>query len=209
MFLTYSSKCKIIVQCFRYKTIASIMKLKSHFTIIFIVFLFSVGFCADSAAKEIPRIVIDDGELPVTAAVFTTGIGEMPENQNISDDQKKEMGKRAAVLDGFRNLLRAIQGAKKYITKENNTTFEIEGYLKEVEVLETRYLKNGMVEVDMKTFLKVYNISIVDDNSILGKLMGKSTPALNGIDILEVDDTKETFSDGEVIIQDIETKDFD
>ncbi|MCK5706125.1 MAG: hypothetical protein KAI43_00625 [Candidatus Aureabacteria bacterium] len=210
MFLTYLMKCKIIEKGFRDNKITLNMKKFSNY-ILLVLFIFLISGWSSGIlyANETPRIIVSDtGGSPITATVYTTGIGKAPDNHYLTDNQKKEMGRRAAVVDGYRNLIATFQGAEQYIVKEGISIFSVEGYLKDVEILETRYFIDGTVEVDMMVLVKVYDDSIVKDNNIIGKLTGKSSPALKGIRILEVDEADEKIKDGDIIISEIKAEDY-
>ena len=72
--------------------------------------------------------------------------------------QKKLMAKRAAILDGQRQLLEMVEGVhidsettvKDFVTEKDEIYSRIRGVLKGAEVVETRYLEDGSCEVDMK-----------------------------------------------------------
>ena len=60
------------------------------------------------------------------------------------------MAKRAALVDGYRNLVKAT----RYFPRENpNSPFRIEevsGFIKGAEVIGTRFYSGGKVEVDLR-----------------------------------------------------------
>ena len=72
--------------------------------------------------------------------------------------QKKLMAKRAAILDGQRQLLEMVEGVhidsettvKDFVTEKDEIYSRVRGVLKGAEVVETRYLEDGSCEVDMK-----------------------------------------------------------
>ena len=188
------------------------MKVKSNLKIYILIILSclisSQMLLSTADAKNIPKLILHDEEGgPVSASVYTTGIGMMPASDEVSYEKKKLLGRRIAVVDGYKNLLLAIQGAKKYLTQQGEEVFIVEGYLKNIEIIETRYLDNGTVEVDMMVHVKVYDPSIVKDPSIIDFLRGKVSSAVEGIEIIEVDTSRETLQGTEEIYQEIQAAD--
>lgn len=78
------------------------------------------------------------------------GIGFEPQRRSLSPVQKRLLAKRAALADGYRNLLRA---ARHFPKRDSRSPFKIEevsGYLKGVEVENSRFYTEGKVEVELK-----------------------------------------------------------
>ena len=73
------------------------------------------------------------------------------------DPRKKLMARRAAILDGYRQLYESIKGiridgrtkVKDFVTQKDIIRGEIQGFLKGTQILSTRYLPDGTCEVDM------------------------------------------------------------
>lgn len=95
---------------------------------------------------------------------YATGIGQEPDNAKLSKTMKRQMAKRVAVANSYRNLIEIVKGAYvKSITKidnmtidEDKITIESEGYLANAEVVETNELEDGVYQV--KTLLELpYN----------------------------------------------------
>ena len=196
-------KYKIIGKEFTNKKVTFFMKKFLFILLLPFLFIFSLmPFPGSVEAKEIPRIILQgNGDLPFSASVTTTGIGRMPVSDSISYEQKKSMARRAAMLDGYRNLLAAIQGGKKYFTELGTEVIHIEGYLKDIVILETRYLVDGTVEVDMTVILKVYDPAVLDDKKMMKILQGGLSTDLEGIEVVEVDETHETIQNPDIIFQ--------
>lgn len=178
------------------------IKMNKYLSLVFFLFFIGFGLFQTASAQNAPRLVLHEDENgPAMATITTTGIGEMPKSDEVSYEKKKLFARRTAIVDGYKNLLTAIQGAKKYLTQDGSAVFSVEGYLQNIEVLETRYLKNGMVEVDLMVSVSVYDTAIVNDRHVMGILEGKVSSAIEAIEIIEVDPTQETLKSNEGILQ--------
>jgi len=80
--------------------------------------------------------------------LHTVGIGKPPRKRSLSHVQRKLLAKRAAIVNGYRNLLRTVEGHPHW-PKEGIVQEFHSGYLKGVEVGETRIYPEGKVEVEM------------------------------------------------------------
>jgi hypothetical protein len=159
-------------------------------------------FVASVFAKDNQGILISDEKSdPIVATVMTTGLGAIPDTDSIAREQKKEMGRRAAIVDGYRNLLAALKGAEKYLAKDGLEVYSVEGYLKDIEITETRYLDNGMVEVDMMVSIPVNDKGLVNDTGILGKLTGKAPAELQDVKVVETDENHQVINGSDIVPQ--------
>jgi hypothetical protein len=165
-------------------------------------------FCLSAMAGDIPRLILHENEnAPLTATVYTTGIGQLPSTDTLNAEAAREMAKRGALTDGFRNLLAMLQGARRFLTPDGAEIFSVEGYLSNVEVVETRYLQDGSVEVDLMMTVNVYDASIAKEANLLDYLAGKGSSALKGIAVVETDADKKKAEIPSEIAQEMDAAD--
>jgi hypothetical protein len=176
--------------------------------VVFLTSVFCLIFYSLAGAGEIPRLILHENEnAPLTATVYTTGIGYLPSSDTLNAEAAKEMAKRAALTDGFRNLVAMLQGARRYLTQDGAEVFSVEGYLNNVEVVETRYLQDGSVEVDLMMTINVYDASIAKEKTLLDYLSGKGASALKGIAVVETDTDRQKVTPPSEIVQEITAAD--
>ncbi len=84
-----------------------------------------------------------------TTILHTTGVGQEPK-RSLSSVQKRLLAKRAATVNGYRNLLRANTHFPEESPQFPFVVEEVSGFLKGVEVEQTRFFSDGRVEVDMR-----------------------------------------------------------
>ena len=93
--------------------------------------------------------------------IYVTGIGLPPDNPNLSIVQKELMAERAAVVDGYRNILEKIGEIKvtstttiqNRITTNDTVKVQINGIVRGAKQIGMRHLKGGAVEVYMEISL--------------------------------------------------------
>lgn len=106
-----------------------------------------------------------------TAAPSTAQPGQLTQQQS------RLMARRAAIADAQRQLLEMIYGVRidsetlvrDFVTERDEIRTSLQGRLRGAQVVETRYLDDGVVEVDM----------VVDLNTVEGAL-GIGLPAYGG-----------------------------
>jgi len=85
-----------------------------------------------------------------------TGTGIAPPEASLA--QSKLKAKRAAILDGQRQLLEAAKGihlssetsVEDFMTKNDYIHSRVEGFIRTSEILDTRHHDDGTCEVDMR-----------------------------------------------------------
>lgn len=79
----------------------------------------------------------------------TTGKGRTPKSRSLSPAQKRLLARRAAIVDGYRNLTRGINQMHHQRRKGLLIVEETSGFLKGVKVGSTRFFAEGDVEVEL------------------------------------------------------------
>lgn len=82
--------------------------------------------------------------------LHATGIGFEPRRGSLSPAQKRLMAQRAALADGYRNLLAATRHFPKQSSRFPFRLERTSGFLKGVEIENTRFFSQGKVEVDLQ-----------------------------------------------------------
>jgi hypothetical protein len=85
-----------------------------------------------------------------------TGTGIAPAGASVATSKIK--AKRAAILDGQRQLLEAAKGihissetmVEDFMTKNDYIHSRVEGFIRTSEILDTRHFDDGTCEVDMR-----------------------------------------------------------
>ncbi len=118
-------------------------------TVLLIFSLFLMGVPAEGAeSRRACFASYDAAERGMT--LHATGIGHEPRRASLSPTQKRLMAQRAALADGYRNLLTAT---RHFPVQSSRFPFRLErtsGFLKGVEVENTRFYSQGKVEVDLR-----------------------------------------------------------
>lgn len=84
----------------------------------------------------------------LTSRIVATGRGKPP-RKAVSKAQQKLMAKRAAMLEAYKNMAKALGDVRSNMVE--GTGYEtVDGFIKGVELSETRYYENGEVEVDIE-----------------------------------------------------------
>jgi hypothetical protein len=100
--------------------------------------------CSDAIAKT---TIVIDRDRPGKALIKTTGIGYPP--AAMPDLRRARLlARRAAVLDGYRNLLAAFDEIYPH-AQDRSFMLNQKGFLRGAKVLDTRYLDGGKAEVDV------------------------------------------------------------
>lgn len=107
------------------------------------IFLFTI---AAYAAKGDTTIIIEEHHHK-KGMIKATGIGYPP--SRISDErQARLLARRAAIVDGYRNLLKSFDNLSNWI--ENRSIIKRENsFLRGAKILDTRYFSDGRAEVDL------------------------------------------------------------
>lgn len=87
--------------------------------------------------------------------------GGAPPAKAVNAAQARLMTERAAKLDAYRNLLEEAYGVtiqssttvRDFITQNDTIRARVEAYIKGAKVVDTRYLDDGGVEVEMELVL--------------------------------------------------------
>lgn len=96
-----------------------------------------------------------------TGLVKATGIGAPPENAaNMA--QARAMALRAATVVARRNLLEVVKGVQidsattveNYMVKEDLIVSQVQGFLQNSQILNTKYMSDGSVEVEVGISLR-------------------------------------------------------
>lgn len=93
----------------------------------------------------------------LNTVIEVTGTGAVRCDANLSQAQQKLMAKRAALLDAYRQILEQVRGVRidsqttvqDLIVEYDEIEAKINGHIKGIRVLNTRYVADGTVEVDM------------------------------------------------------------
>ncbi len=86
---------------------------------------------------------------------YANGFGQAPNDPSLTESIKKQMAKRAAIADSYRNLIEKIKGTylnshteiENFTLIDDKITLTASGYLKNAEVIDTKYLPEGSVKV--------------------------------------------------------------
>ena len=87
--------------------------------------------------------------------------GGAPPERSVNAAQARLMAERAAKVDAMRNLLEEAYGVtisshttvKDFITQNDTIRARVDAYIKGARVVDTRYLSDGSVEVEMEVVL--------------------------------------------------------
>lgn len=106
--------------------------------------------CATGAAHALdplpaPDVAVTPG---ATGRLKTTGRGRMPRRAG-SEAQLRLMAKRAAVVEAYKNVARDL-GQARSIVAGGTGSETVCGFIRGVELIETRYYRDGDVEVDVE-----------------------------------------------------------
>ncbi|MFB3894752.1 MAG: LPP20 family lipoprotein [bacterium] len=90
-----------------------------------------------------------------TQVINVTGAGVAPESGSMA--QKKLMAKRAAQVDGYRQLAEQLKGVRinaettieNFVTKDDVIRTNVDTFIHGAKVIGVRYLEDGSCEVDM------------------------------------------------------------
>jgi len=111
--------------------------------------------------QERPEVIVPEAEPDWRALIISaTGTGAVPPRM-AGTGQGFAMAKRAATLDAYRNLGENIQGVRinsdtfvrNFVTESDEIRSRFEGYIRGAQIVETRELPDGIVEVEMQIAL--------------------------------------------------------
>ena len=103
--------------------------------------------CATGALDPLPAP--DAAVTPgATGRLRTTGRGRMPRRAG-SEAQLRLMAKRAAVVEAYKNAARDLGQARSTVAGGTGSE-TVCGFIRGVELIETRYYRDGGVEVDVE-----------------------------------------------------------
>ena len=98
------------------------------------------------AAKDDTTIIIEEHHHK-KGMIKATGIGCPP--SRISDErQARLLARRAAIVNGYRNLLKSFDNLSDWIENRNIIKRE-NNFLRGAKILDTRYFSDGRAEVDL------------------------------------------------------------
>ncbi|MBI5848437.1 MAG: LPP20 family lipoprotein [Nitrospirae bacterium] len=138
------------------------------FAVILIVIVFAVAGCQTAEVRE-SRPLGEVGpaydappvrEEWVPYRITAKGGGAPPQNA-VNQAQARLMAERAAKIDAMRNLLEQAYGVtiksrttvKDFITQNDTIKARVDAYIKGAKVIDTRYLSDGSVEIEMEIIL--------------------------------------------------------
>ncbi|MDP8218098.1 MAG: hypothetical protein P9M03_05175 [Candidatus Theseobacter exili] len=140
--------------------ITSILSIKRNIIMNLQVHLFFVLVCMSViiagpvnnglAAQRASVTVIENGtSVPeyYKARVIVTGLGKPP-RRALSAPQKRLLAERAARVDAYKNLLRAVGSMESNLYKGSGV-IQSDGYINGVQIREYRYYSDGSVELDL------------------------------------------------------------
>jgi hypothetical protein len=109
------------------------------------VILFSVsGQTSSIELKESP----EQNKNEIGGILRVTGKGFPPNHSGLNSDQAKILAQRAAIVDSYRNMVKLIQDENAYLV-DGNGLLQFQGFVQGAQVVETRYLNDQSVEVDL------------------------------------------------------------
>lgn len=115
-----------------------------------------VAGCYVAPVQQAPEPRVEWVPVKITAK----GGGVPPPNA-ISPAQARLMAERAAKMDALRNLLEQAYGVridsktnvKDFITQSDSIRANVDAYIRGAKIIDTRYLSDGGVEVEMELVL--------------------------------------------------------
>ena len=132
--------------------------MKRKVTILFLLSIFLVILIAGCAVYVPPEAPPKAEWVPIK---ITAKGGGVPPPTAINQAQARLMAERAAKLDAYRNLLEQAYGVvihsntsvRDFVTQSDTIRARVEAYIKGAKVIDTRYLSDGSVEIEMELVL--------------------------------------------------------
>jgi len=129
---------------------------KYSVNLLLLVLTIMLAGCYVVPVKEIPGPKAEWSPIKLTAKG-----GGAPPAKAVNQAQARLMTERAAKLDAYRNLLEEAYGVaiqsntsvRDFITQSDTIRARVEAYIKGAKVVDTRYLDDGGVEVEMEIVL--------------------------------------------------------
>ncbi len=98
------------------------------------------------AVKDNITIIVEEHH-PEKGMIKAAGTGYPP--SRITDErQARLLARRAAIVDGYRNLLKSFDNLSNWI-ENRNIIDRVSGFLRGARILDTRYFSDGKAEVDL------------------------------------------------------------
>ncbi|MBN2144103.1 MAG: hypothetical protein JW774_05715, partial [Candidatus Aureabacteria bacterium] len=107
--------------------------------------LFSVS--AQHAQIELTEAA-EPGKKDICGILRVTGKGLPPARSGLNTNQARLFAQRSAIVDSYRNMVKLIQDNNAYLV-DGNGLLQFEGFIQGAQVVETRYLRDQSVEVDL------------------------------------------------------------
>lgn len=132
-----------------------------------VVVAFGLAGCQTDYPRQDPRMgEVGPADAPppqeewVPIKITAKGGGAPPPNA-VNQAQARLMAERAAKVDAMRNLLEQAYGVtiksrttvKDFVTQSDRIKARVDAYLKGAKVIDTRYMSDGGVEVEMEVIL--------------------------------------------------------
>jgi hypothetical protein len=132
------------------------MRTKHVAMLLLSIFTIMLAGCYVAPVKETPAP--RDEWVPVK--ISAKGGGAPPE-RSVNAAQARLMAERAAKVDAMRNLLEQAYGVaissqttvRDFITQNDTVRARVDAFIKGAKVVDTRYLSDGSVEVEMEIVL--------------------------------------------------------
>jgi len=109
-----------------------------------------------SVQQSYAGIVVIERFKSETIQYKATGVGFFPNNDQMSPAQKKEIARRVAEIDAYRNLMEKINEIhidsnttiKNFLTEKDEVNASLSGYIKGAKLMNVREEDGGLVKVD-------------------------------------------------------------
>ncbi len=127
--------------------------------VVCILAVFIVAAVAGCYVQQVPPTPEPKAEW-VPIKISTKGAGAPPQRA-VNQAQARLMAERAAKVDAMRNLLEQAYGVsisssttvRNFVTENDTIRARVDAYIKGAKVVDTRYLDDGSVEVEMEITL--------------------------------------------------------
>ncbi len=127
--------------------------------VVLILAIFAVVASAGCYVQQVPPPP-EQGAEWVPIKISAKGAGAPPASA-VNQAQARLMAERAAKVDAMRNLLEQAYGVnisshttvRNFVTENDTVRARVDAYLRGAKVVDTRYLNDGSVEVEMEITL--------------------------------------------------------